>query len=125
MPRFVVLHHQTPPNYPRPPHWDLMLEQDGLLASWALPTAPKIGSVFNAEILKDHRLEFLDFEGPLDGDRGHVSRHDAGTYETLAENASRLVIRLKGKKVDGRVTIASVDRERAVAEIRFDHAAAE
>jgi hypothetical protein len=102
-----------------------MLEQGGLLASWALPAEPTIGCVLNAEILKDHRLDFLDFEGPLDGDRGHVSRHDAGTYETLAEDAQRLVIRLRGKKVDARVTIVSVDRERAVAEIRFDRVAAE
>ena len=34
MPRFVVLRHETPPGYPRPPHYDLMLEQEGGLWTW-------------------------------------------------------------------------------------------
>ena len=35
MPRYVILQHDTPPGYPRPLHWDLMLEQGRTLRTWA------------------------------------------------------------------------------------------
>jgi hypothetical protein len=120
MPRFVVLRHQTPPGYPRPLHWDLMLEKEGALATWALEAEPVAGCSLTATVLKDHRLDFLDFEGPLSKERGEVSCYDAGIYETLAEDSGSLVVRLRGRKVDGRATIEKISGNGNAVEIRFD-----
>lgn len=78
--RFVVLFHEFPIGHNRANHWDLMLEQGGRLLTWALPEMPAIGKSIAARRLPDHRLEYLNYEGPVSGDRGEVSRLIAGTY---------------------------------------------
>ena len=85
MPRFVILHHETPPGYHRPPHWDFMLEADGVLRTWALPEKPAPGRALTVEAIADHRLSYLEYEGEVSGDRGRVARWDWGTYETVGE----------------------------------------
>ena len=88
MPRFVLLRHDCPPDYERPSHWDLMLESDGVLRTWRLAALPQTPpDSMEAEELADHRLAYLEYEGPVGGERGTVSRVDAGTFETLAEGA--------------------------------------
>jgi hypothetical protein len=72
MPRFVVLAHDWPH-----PHFDLLIERDGVLKAWRLPEPPRDG--LPVEPLPDHRLFYLDYEGPLTGDRGSVLRIDSGT----------------------------------------------
>ena len=67
MPRFVVLYHETPPDHDRPPHFDLMLETGQVLRTFALPRWPAAGEVTAAEALADHRLAYLDYEGPITG----------------------------------------------------------
>jgi hypothetical protein len=94
MPRFVVLEHDHPFL-----HWDLMLEAAGALRTWRLADPPT-GPV-SAEPLPDHRVEYLDYEGPVSGDRGQVRRWDAGMYEMVEQSsqAPRLIFhgqRLKG-----------------------------
>lgn len=73
MPRFVVLSHDWPT-----PHFDLLLEAGGVLKAWRLFAEP-LGPVA-AEPNFDHRLLYLEYEGPLSGDRGRVRRWDSGTY---------------------------------------------
>lgn len=112
MPRFVVLRHECPAGYVRPSHWDFMLEAEGVLRTWALPDAPGAGEAMTAEALDDHRLEYLDYEGPLSGDRGAVTRWDQGTYEFEREEGKieqeagcRLVVVLCGDRLSGRATL--------------------
>lgn len=78
MPRYVILTHDHPF-----PHWDLMLEDGGVLRTWRLLAEPAAGQVVRAEQLADHRLAYLDYEGPVSGGRGSVARWDHGTYEQL------------------------------------------
>jgi len=85
MPRFVILRHETPPGYHRPPHWDFMLEADGVLRTWALPEKPARGLALTVEAIADHRLSYLEYEGEVSGDRGRVARWDWGTYETVGK----------------------------------------
>ena len=122
MPRFVVLRHDPPPDTTlRTLHWDLMLETDGGLATWSLPSEPVMGSALSAKVLKEHRLDFLDFEGPLQGNRGHVSRYDRGLYEAHREDSNQLVVRLQGQQFDGLATIQKrSDTTSDCVEIRFD-----
>jgi hypothetical protein len=93
MPRFVLLLHLCPGDRPRPTHFDLMLEADGVLWTWALTLLPLdwrkladdqllVGESnrVSAERLADHRLDYLMYEGPVSGDRGEVRRLEAGMY---------------------------------------------
>ena len=82
MPRYVILTHDHPFL-----HWDLMLEQGGVLRTWRLLAEPAAGQTVAAERLADHRVAYLDYEGPVRGDRGIVKRWDCGSYDVA--NASK------------------------------------
>jgi hypothetical protein len=83
-----------------------MLETGSVLATWALPLPPNSNHEFPAQSLPDHRLEYLDYEGPVSGDRGGVVRWDGGTYEVLEQTDERLAVRLCGDKLIGRAELA-------------------
>ena len=101
MSRFVVLQHDSP----RGVHWDFMLETDGVLATWALPRPPDATDPMIVEALPDHRLAYLDYEGPISGDRGSVTRWDCGTYLVERRGEAELVVTLAGGKLTGRATL--------------------
>jgi hypothetical protein len=116
MPRFVLLYHDCPPEFGKPSHWDFMLEHDGALLTWSLaelPTAWRreagessaILSAVPATRLADHRLAYLDFEGPMSGNRGRVTRLDGGDYRVLEEVEGRLCVELCGGLVRGTATL--------------------
>ncbi len=112
MPRFVILHHETPPGYDRPPHWDLMLKSDRALRTWALAEPPCAGRLIAAEELADHRLAYLDYQGDVSGGRGSVVRWDGGTYELLSGDLQRetfgqtaLRLTMHGQRLIGEVTL--------------------
>ena len=105
MPRFVILRHETPPGYDRPPHWDLMLEEGSALRTFALPHWPAAGEAVPCEQIADHRLAYLDYEGPVAGGRGHVTRQDAGTYDIEGETGETLAFRLKGQRLQGLLSL--------------------
>ena len=107
MPRFVVLLHETPPGYPRPRHYDLMLEQGTALATWALAELPIAGGeAVAAERLPDHRLDYLDYEGEVSGARGRVVRVDRGTYKPVPADGG-FVFRLAGERIRGLLCVES------------------
>jgi hypothetical protein len=101
MPRYVILLHEIPPGREvaggRGTHWDLMLEQDGVLRTWALAAEPRADLAIQAEQLPAHRIEYLDYEGPVSGNRGNVRRCDAGEFQLLAETPDRIEIQLAGR----------------------------
>jgi DNA polymerase Ligase (LigD) len=125
MPRFVLLYHECPPGYDRPSHWDLMLEAGGSLRTWALLQLPRgweaarsytvsiypacadvspVSSV-DAEPLGDHRRDYLEYEGPISGERGEITRVDAGNFETISESRQHWQIELYGELLSGTVTL--------------------
>ena len=57
-----------------------MLEQDGQLMTWALPVLAEPGITITATRLPDHRMDYLEYEGDISGDRGSVSRIIDGNY---------------------------------------------
>ena len=105
MPRFVILRHEMPPGDSRGTHFDLMLEVGGVLRTWSLPELPLTGKEIPAEALPDHRLAYLDYEGPVSGNRGSVSRVEEGEYEVLAESPGLLHVRLAGKLLRGNLQL--------------------
>lgn len=100
MPRFVVLTHDHPVL-----HWDFMLEADQLLATWRLAVPPEPGAEIAAEALPGHRLAYLDYEGPVSGSRGSVTRYDAGTFECLEWSDAKIRVRLQGERLVGEASL--------------------
>lgn len=96
MPRFVLLHHVVPPGYRRGTHYDLMLEHEGRLLTWALAELPQANLSVAATQLPDHRLDYLDYEGPVSSDRGEVRRVDEGTFDWIGQDDLRIRVLLRG-----------------------------
>jgi len=73
---FVVQEHQATAH-----HYDLRLEVDGVMRSWAVPKEPSMDPAVKrmAIQVEDHSLSHNDFEGEIDG--GWVKIWDRGTYE--------------------------------------------
>lgn len=97
MPRFVILQHVTPPGYRQATHWDLMLEDHGTLLTWALAESPRAGLSITATQLPDHRLAYLDYEGPVSDDRGEVTRVDSGDFLWLSRDTTQIIALLTGQ----------------------------
>ncbi len=105
MPRYVVLLHELPPDEGRAPHWDLMLEQTGSLRTWALESEPSPAGEIAARQLADHRPFYLEYEGPVSGNRGSVSRWDEGEYRVETETSKELVVAMCGRRLRGLLTL--------------------
>jgi DNA ligase D-like protein (predicted 3'-phosphoesterase) len=73
---FVVQEHAATAH-----HFDLRLEVDGAMRSWAVPKGPSLDPAVKrfAIQVEDHSLSHNDFEGPTDG--GGVIVWDRGSYE--------------------------------------------
>jgi hypothetical protein len=115
MPRFVVLEHDGP----RGLHWDLMLEQDQSLATWALFQPPDADGTIEAERLADHRLAYLDYEGPVSGGRGSVRRWDQGTYELRGRSEQTWTVLLVGRRLAGEASFERLPGEETAWEFTF------
>ncbi|SFH55451.1 DNA polymerase ligase N-terminal domain-containing protein [Planctomicrobium piriforme] len=100
MPRFVILIHDWPQL-----HWDLMLEGEKALETWRLSQEPNVGVEIAAERLPDHRLAYLDYEGPVSGNRGSVKRWDGGEFELTGQTPEKLTFRLSGARVNWHVSL--------------------
>jgi hypothetical protein len=100
MPRFVVLEHDHPGL-----HWDFLLEEGDHLRGWRLVEAPHAGGTIAAKAMADHRLLYLDYQGPVSGGRGEVRRWDAGEYSVQQSNAAGLSLRLQGRRFQGTVML--------------------
>ncbi len=103
MPRFVILEHTGSADYKPGVHWDLMLEAANGLRTWELDVPPREGSAARATELGMHRLDYLDYEGPVSGNRGSVRRWDRGTYEVLRETTAELELAIRGQRINGRI----------------------
>jgi DNA ligase D-like protein (predicted ligase)/DNA ligase D-like protein (predicted polymerase)/DNA ligase D-like protein (predicted 3'-phosphoesterase) len=116
--RFVIQEHHA-----RRLHYDLRLERDGVLVSWAVPkNLPDTPSVNHLAVhTEDHPLEYLAFHGTIpkgEYGAGNMIVWDTGTYETEkfndnspdgAAKGGEVIITLHGKKIDGRYALIQTD----------------
>jgi len=100
-PIFVVHRHQA-----RRLHYDLRLEMDGVLKSWAVPKEPPLepGVKRLAIQVEDHDLSYADFEGVIPEGMygaGTVEIWDRGTYELVSRREDKLHIIFHGERLKG------------------------
>jgi len=112
MPAFVILQHEMPSDHERASHWDFMLRVDDHLRTWALAEEPAVGTTTNALQLADHRLEYLEYEGPISGNRGSVTQWDRGSYTLIAEDLQHCDVELRGKRLVGRARLQRLQDQR-------------
>ena len=88
-------------------HYDLRLEKEGILKSWAIPKGapPKKGIKRLAIQTEDHPMAYADFEGQIsEGEygAGTVKIWDKGTYNTEKWMENEITIHINGSKLIGR-----------------------
>ena len=102
MPIFVVHKHSA-----RKLHWDLRIEMEGVLKSWAVPKEPprEKGVKRLAVQVEDHALSYADFEGMIPKGSygaGTVEIWDKGECELTEVGEGKLVFILSGRKLRGK-----------------------
>ncbi len=101
-------------------HWDLRLEMDGVLKSWAVPKGPSANPADKRLAVKveDHPLEYGDFEGIIpEGNygAGTVIVWDRGVWVPLEDvregfDKGKLLFELRGYKLRGRWTLIKLKK---------------
>ncbi|MEK6827108.1 MAG: DNA polymerase ligase N-terminal domain-containing protein [Nanoarchaeota archaeon] len=91
-------------------HWDLRLEMEGVLKSWAVPKIPSKEK--NEKLLaiqvEDHPLEYAKFHGIIpEGNygAGEVKIWDNGNYELIEKTPAKIIIEIHGKKLKGKYAL--------------------
>lgn len=116
--RFVIQEHHA-----RRLHYDLRLERDGVLVSWAVPkNLPDTPAVNHLAVhTEDHPLEYLTFHGEIPKGEyggGKMVIWDTGTYETEkfndvppdgAAKGGEVIVTLHGNKIRGRYALIQTD----------------
>ncbi|MEP6687634.1 MAG: non-homologous end-joining DNA ligase, partial [Gemmatimonadales bacterium] len=112
---FVVHEHAA-----RRLHWDLRLEMEGVLRSWAVPKGPSYDTADKrlAVLVEDHPLEYGDFEGMIpDGNygAGAVIVWDRGEWVPIGDPAEglakgKLLFELRGYKLHGLWTLVKLKK---------------
>jgi bifunctional non-homologous end joining protein LigD len=103
--RFVVQEHHA-----RSLHWDLRLEHDGVLLSWAVPKGIPMRNKPDhlAVHTEDHPLEYLTFEGEIptgEYGAGTMKIWDHGTYEAEKLNDDEVIATFDGERVRGKYAL--------------------
>jgi bifunctional non-homologous end joining protein LigD len=107
--RFVIQQHDATRL-----HWDLRLEHEGVLLSWALPRGLPWDPGRNhlAVHTEDHPLQYLTFEGHIpDGNygAGMMTVWDEGTYMPEKLTDTKLTVVLEGRRAQGRYALFQTD----------------
>ena len=119
-------------------HFDLRLEMEGVLRSWAVPKGPSFNTADKrlAVLVEDHPLEYGDFEGIIPKGNygaGAVIVWDRGQWTPIGDPADglakgKLLFELRGHKLQGLWTLVKLkkgDKEWLFIKERDDWASAE
>ncbi|MFH1126238.1 MAG: DNA polymerase ligase N-terminal domain-containing protein [Candidatus Altiarchaeota archaeon] len=96
-------------------HWDLRLEFDGVLRSWAVPKEPPVkeGEKRLAVETEDHPLDYAGFEGSIPEGHygaGTVEIWDNGTFSVIERTDDKILIDVKGRKLSGQYYLIKFTR---------------
>jgi bifunctional non-homologous end joining protein LigD len=109
--RFVIQEHHATRL-----HWDLRLEHDGVLASWAIPNGIPPDPADNrlAVHTEDHPLEYLDFSGEIpkgEYGAGTMRIWDQGTFDTHLWDDKKVEVTFHGERLSGRYGLFPIGRK--------------
>ena len=109
--RFVVQEHHA-----RRLHWDLRLERDGVLVSWAVPNGIPDDPGQNRKAIRteDHPLSYIDFEGEIPRGSygaGTVKVWDHGTYACEKFEPGKVIVDFHGERLRGRYALFATARK--------------
>jgi len=95
-------------------HWDLRLEMNGVLKSWAIPKEPpeKKGIKRLAIEVEDHPIEYANFQGTIPEGQygaGKVEIWDKGTYELKEKAKDKIEFLLFGKRLKGNFVLVKTN----------------
>ncbi|GAA0796801.1 DNA polymerase ligase N-terminal domain-containing protein [Spirilliplanes yamanashiensis] len=107
--RFVIQQHHA-----RSLHWDVRLERDGVLVSFAVPRGLPRDRERNhlAKHTEDHPLEYLEFSGEIPAGEyggGRMTIHDTGTYDTDKWRDDEVGVTFHGERTSGRYVFFQTD----------------
>ena len=109
--RFVVQEHHASTL-----HWDLRLERDGVLKSWAVPKGPpeQRGVRRLAVQTEDHPVAYINFQGVIpEGEYGGgtVSIWDRGECDAEKWRDGEIIVHLMGGRLEGRYCLIRLKRQ--------------
>jgi len=109
MPIFVIHEHHATHL-----HFDLRLEMQGVLKSWAIPKIPTTTKDIKrlAIQVKDHPLDYAKFYGMIpEGNYGAgiVKIWDKGKYNLISKNSKKIIFELHGKKLKGKYCLVKIE----------------
>ncbi|WES65091.1 ATP-dependent DNA ligase [Microbacter sp. GSS18] len=96
-PRFVIQEHHASRL-----HWDLRLERDGVMVSWAVPRGIPSSTARNnlAVQTEDHPMEYAEFEGTIPRGQygaGTMTIWDDGRYDLEKWRDDEIIFTLEGR----------------------------
>lgn len=102
-------------------HYDLRLEKDGVLKSWAIPKGlpDEVGTKQLAIQTEDHPLKYINFEGTIPkGEYGAGSMwvYDTGQYDTVDQKDTKITFDLRGKAIKGRFVLYNTKEKQWIIE---------
>jgi DNA ligase D-like protein (predicted 3'-phosphoesterase) len=108
-PIFVIQEHNA-----RRLHYDLRLEKDGVLKSWAIPKGiPESDQKHLAVETEDHPYDYAHFEGEIPKGQygaGTVKIWDKGRYETKIWDKDKIEITFNGQRLKGRYILVRLKK---------------
>lgn len=98
-------------------HYDLRLEIENTLKSWAIPKNPptKKGIKRLAVKTEDHPLSYADFEGTIPEGHygaGEVEIWDRGTFDLEKLEKNKIIIKIHGEKLEGKYCLIQFTDEK-------------
>jgi DNA ligase D-like protein (predicted 3'-phosphoesterase) len=106
---FVIHKHHA-----RNLHWDLRLEMNGVLKSWAVPKQPpRTKSLKRLAIqVEDHPLAYAKFKGTIPEGMygaGKVEIWDNGKYNLIEKTKDKIEVEFHGKKLKGKYVLVKTN----------------
>jgi len=102
--RFVILEH-CQPGGGRADHWDLMFQVGDVLLTLESPAWDASPGPWRVQSLPDHRLSYLDYQGPISGQRGWVRQVDSGRYRVATRQSPAVRLELEGCRFRGELEL--------------------
>ncbi|HLA23188.1 MAG TPA: DNA polymerase ligase N-terminal domain-containing protein [Candidatus Nanoarchaeia archaeon] len=95
-------------------HYDLRLEMNGVLKSWAIPKEPPMEKRIKrlAVMTEDHPIGYEKFHGEIpkgEYGAGKVEIWDKGTYELKTSNSKKIEVIIHGKKLKGNYVLVKTN----------------